>query len=94
MAIWKNCKAEVLFTDRRQAWEAEYLVEISDTHIIVTVDDNEVWRGENHGTGHFRLVMQGESNSTASLHLAQDSNSLEGSWSCKDDDGMWRIHIW
>lgn len=96
MQIWKNCTADIFYSDERTAINDEgYIVRLSDDVIEVAYDDDEgavCYRGKNNGNGHFDLTAP-ERKGRASLHCFLNSYFMEGYWQEDGARGMWRIHL-
>lgn len=93
MSIWLNCHAEVFHSKKKKSEHETYKVEINDTQIIVTVDEEEIWCGINDGTGHFNLTIDNDPDCQASLHIDENQENLEGKWRIGNEHGMWVIEL-
>ena len=95
MAIWKNCRMEVLFYDSAGDAGGTCEVKIDEHTIVVTYEGDDGWvnyTGKNDDSGHFDLHAD-RYDGHASLHRFPEGRVLEGYWTEQGVRGMWRIHL-
>jgi len=94
--IWEKCRAEIFYTQGDYVVEDDFEVRMNGQMLEVYTlggPKNLVgFKGASQGqTGHYRL--KGVFGGSATLHLAPDEKTLEGSWEEHGLQGMWRIHL-
>ena len=96
MTIWKNCRADIYYTnDHPELNDPGYEVRITGDEIVISYEGNTGWvnyTGHDHGDGHFELTSP-EVKGRAVLHRMPEGDILEGNWSEEGERGMWRVHL-
>lgn len=81
------------YSGNKPAEEERCVVSIDDNHILVSCYGETVeYKGSSYAEGHYKLEGSGFK-AQASLHVSQDKNTLEGSWSEEGSHGMWSIDL-
>jgi hypothetical protein len=95
MTLWKNCRADIYYTDESDLNDPGYEVRITDDEMVISYEGDSGWvnyAGKDLGGGHYALISP-EVKGRAMMHRAPESEIIEGNWSEEGCHGMWRLHL-